>query len=200
MLPLVLGMPLRFTETESREAGAFKHTRCVLKSSSAGCNRTFYFERQCPMTPLSHTGNRYRISFNFHCIFSAPGVWCKKRGIGGLANPSTACHPDKPTGGIETTAEEQERINACEEPEIVLARQPQQLCLELDGKHGETKIYHMKPRYVTWTRDANNQATVRRRGFILVPDFAGTAHAYCGSTLEKCKGATFLASPPAKIN
>ena len=29
---------------------------------------------------------------------------------------------------------------------------------------------------------------VRRKGFVLVPDFAGTAHAYCGSTLEQAKG------------
>ena len=29
---------------------------------------------------------------------------------------------------------------------------------------------------------------MKRRGFRLIPDFAGTAHAYCGDTLEKCKG------------
>ena len=31
ILPLVIDMPMRFTETESRDAGAFKRTRCVLK-------------------------------------------------------------------------------------------------------------------------------------------------------------------------
>ena len=70
----------------------------------------------------------------------------------------------------------------------MLAKQPTRLCVEFAAKDGK-KIYRLKPRYVTWTRDANNNATVRRKGFILVPDFAGTAHAYCGSTLEECKGA-----------
>ena len=31
ILPLAIDMPMRFTETESRDAGVFKHTRCVLK-------------------------------------------------------------------------------------------------------------------------------------------------------------------------
>ena len=29
---------------------------------------------------------------------------------------------------------------------------------------------------------------VHRRGFQIAPDFAGTAHAFCGSTLSACKG------------
>ena len=32
LLPLAIHMPMRFTETESRDAGAFKHTRCILKA------------------------------------------------------------------------------------------------------------------------------------------------------------------------
>ena len=32
------------------------------------------------------------------------------------------------------------------------------------------------------------EVEVKRCGWPLVPDFAGTAHAYCGSTLPKAKG------------
>ena len=39
-----------------------------------------------------------------------------------------------------------------------------------------------------WSRDKAESAKVKRRGFRVVPDFAGTAHAYCGETLSECKG------------
>ena len=38
-------------------------------------------------------------------------------------------------------------------------------------------------RYTTWKRDKQGKAKVRRHGFQMVPDFSGTAHAYCGETL-----------------
>ena len=121
ILPLAIDMPMRFTETESRDAGVFKHTRCVLKE-------------------------------------------------------------------IEVDPEEKDRIEACEDAEIALCQQPKHLCVEIETKTGEKKIYRLKPRHVVWYRDQEQQAQVRRKGFILVPDFAGTAHAYCGSTLDQAKG------------
>ena len=39
-----------------------------------------------------------------------------------------------------------------------------------------------------WSLDAAGTMKVMRYGFNLVPDFGGTAHAYCGSTLDACIG------------
>ena len=36
--------------------------------------------------------------------------------------------------------------------------------------------------------DKGHNVKIRRSGFPLVPDFGGTAHAYCGSTLDACLG------------
>ena len=49
-------------------------------------------------------------------------------------------------------------------------------------------MYFLKLETLIWYMDKLKQAPVRRRGFQLVPDFAGTAHAYCGDTLDTCKG------------
>ena len=40
----------------------------------------------------------------------------------------------------------------------------------------------------TWSLDKDNQVHVRRHGFPIVPDFGGTAHAYCGDTLKAIIG------------
>ena len=40
----------------------------------------------------------------------------------------------------------------------------------------------------TWNLDRNQQVHVRRYGFPIVPDFGGTAHAYCGDTLKTVIG------------
>ena len=39
-----------------------------------------------------------------------------------------------------------------------------------------------------WYLDAAQKVQVTRYGFPIVPDFGGTAHAYCGSTLDACIG------------
>ena len=39
-----------------------------------------------------------------------------------------------------------------------------------------------------WSIDGAGNVKVRRYGFPVVPDFGGTAHAYCGSTLDACLG------------
>merc|ERR1711963_1288439 len=63
--------------------------------------------------------------------------------------------------------------------------------LQIEVEHsGEEKtfVFDLRPEYVIWTRDGKGNAKVKRRGFRIIPDFAGTAHAYCGDTLERCKG------------
>ena len=81
-----------------------------------------------------------------------------------------------------------------DEPEIVLRERPLELHVEVftakpsmpkvDGKR--IYILTMKPRQ--WSVDGMGKVMIKRFGFPLVPDFGGTAHAYCGSTLEACLG------------
>ena len=81
------------------------------------------------------------------------------------------------------------------EPEWMAALIPRLLqkmptCLRVESTEGrdEPLQYDLKSDYDIWSRDAAGNAKVKRRGFRLVPDFANTAHGYCGDTLEKCKG------------
>ena len=60
--------------------------------------------------------------------------------------------------------------------------------MEVTEGHAEPHLYLRKPKIIIWHRDKFKQAPVRRRGFQLAPDFAGTAHAYCGDILEKSEG------------
>ena len=49
-------------------------------------------------------------------------------------------------------------------------------------------MLRLKPEYKIWSRDKALNAKVRRKGFEVVPDFGGTAHAYCGESLEVATG------------
>ena len=44
----------------------------------------------------------------------------------------------------------------------------------------------LEPRVVVWSRDKDGKAKVRRIGFPLVPDFGGTVHGFCGTSLDAC--------------
>ena len=121
LLPLVQDMPMRLTETDSRQHKLFKHTPAIFK-------------------------------------------------------------------GFELSDSEAARVALVDEPEVTLREQPLALLLQVTDIEGNSIMHRLEPRYVVWRRDKAGHAKVRRRGFVLVPDFAGTAHAYCGSTLEKSKG------------
>lgn len=71
------------------------------------------------------------------------------------------------------------------ELEIIPPGLPGGFVVEVAEGHAEPHMHFLKPETVTWHRNKFEQAPVRRRGFQLAPDFAGTAHAYCGDTLEK---------------
>ena len=123
MLPLVRDMPMRFTLTDNREQGVFKHSRGHLRN------------------------------------WTLP-------------------------------AEELARIASCDEPEIVLKERPTHLFVEVDTAteampttYGKN-VYALKLQWRTWSRDGAGNVKVARIGFPVVPDFGGTAHAYCGSTLD----------------
>ena len=72
--------------------------------------------------------------------------------------------------------------------EIVLPKLPLSLQIAVTKADGTTFVFDLKPEYVIWSRDGQGNAKVKRRGFRIIPDFAGTAHAYCGDTLDRCKG------------
>ena len=54
----------------------------------------------------------------------------------------------------------------------------------VDGKRIFTLAVQARP----WSVDPAGNVKVLRYGFPVVPDFGGTAHAYCGETLEACLG------------
>ena len=51
-----------------------------------------------------------------------------------------------------------------------------------------TAIYTLGVQMRQWSLDPAGTVKVQRYGFPVVPDFGGTAHAYCGSTLDACLG------------
>ena len=63
-------------------------------------------------------------------------------------------------------------------------RAPTKECPVVDGR----PIFVLTPQMRSWSLDKSGQAKVDRIGFPIVPDFGGTAHAYCGDTLPACIG------------
>ena len=96
--------------------------------------------------------------------------------------------------GWQLCDDEKERIDAEDASEIVLRRWPTKIFVEVetatsqmplvDGK----RVYTLKAMTKPWSLDGQGQVKVVRTGFSIVPDFGGTAHAYCGSTLNACIG------------
>ena len=83
---------------------------------------------------------------------------------------------------------EVERLKHVHDCEVVLQSMPRSLTIEISEGHKTPVRFELKSDYVVWSRDPAGNAKVKRKGFRIVPDFAGTAHAYCGDTLEECKG------------
>ena len=79
------------------------------------------------------------------------------------------------------------RIEASDEPEVVLQERPSFLAARLTSppSHLTDGIVLIRPTARSWTL---RSLRVQRRGFHVAPDSAGTAHAYCGTTLAACKG------------
>jgi len=79
-------------------------------------------------------------------------------------------------------------------PEVMLQKRPLALFIEVptaNEKLAQTngmKIYTLKMSVKVWSLDQGNQVRIRRYGFPLVPDFGGTAHAYCGDTVPALIG------------
>ena len=81
-----------------------------------------------------------------------------------------------------------------DDPEIMLSVMPDALHLEVIGatKHLKTPLANgmlrLLPKHKVWSRDVKGNGKVRRKGFEAVPDFGGTAHAYCGDSLKTAIG------------
>ena len=54
----------------------------------------------------------------------------------------------------------------------------------VDGK----SIYSLAVQVRQWSLDPAGDVKILRYGFPVVPEFGGTAHAYCGTTLDACLG------------
>ena len=131
LLPLVVDLPIRFTDAPSpsaREQGIFKHARGILR-------------------------------------------------------------------GWQLESEELERVEQqADVSEVVLQRRPTQLLIEVPTANAKLpstngkKIFALSICMKTWSLDRENKVPVKRYGFPIVPDFGGTAHAYCGDTLRACIG------------
>ena len=90
--------------------------------------------------------------------------------------------------------EEIARSASMDDPEIVPIRRPTKLYIEPETatKHlplidGE-RIFELTVQSKPWTVDTEGNLKVTRLGFPIVPDFGGTAHAYCGSTMPAAFG------------
>ena len=130
LLPLVVDLPVRFTDAidrKAKEQGVFKHTRGVLR-------------------------------------------------------------------GWDLPEEEDIRVRGLAEWEIVLQRRPTKLHIEvptgtkLMPKIGGRSMYTLTTQARPWSLGDAGTMKLKRYGFPIVPDFGGTAHAYCGSTLPAAIG------------
>ena len=130
LLPLVLDLPIRFTESigkKAREMGVFKHSRGYIR---------------------------------------------------GWVLPEA----------------ELARLASLDDKEVVLQLRPTKLLIEVetatklmpvvDGKH----IFELTVQAKPWSLDGKGNVRITRLGFPIVPDFGGTAHAYCGSTMPAALG------------
>ena len=97
--------------------------------------------------------------------------------------------------GWTLPSEEEKRVSECDDAEVALHLRPTHLHIEMfsanpnldliDGK----RVYTLRQHCKAWYLDGDNrQIEVKRFGFPVVPDFGGTAHSYCGTSLDACIG------------
>ena len=96
--------------------------------------------------------------------------------------------------GWELPPAEEARVAAIEDPEVVLNQRPTLLLIEPENASRKLpdisgkRIYSLHTQAKPWSVDAAGKVMVTRYGFPIVPDFGGTAHAYCGSSLDAALG------------
>jgi len=97
--------------------------------------------------------------------------------------------------GWELKPEEEEIISRLPDAERALRERPVALYIEMTNTHPDLELIDGRPIYVLrnawkpWYKDGDaKQVPIRRCGFPLAPDFGGTAHAFCGFSLDACIG------------
>jgi hypothetical protein len=125
LLPLVKGMPIRFTNSIDRERGVFKHARGVLVGWEL---QNLDFET------LQKSANEEHV--------------------------------------LEFT------------PKRLFIQMPKTFGDEDTDRTKEDNVFILKPVRRLWYVDKGSTLGVSRFGFEILPDFGGTAHGYCGSTLQ----------------
>ena len=125
LLPLVKGMPIRFTNSIDKERGVFKHARGVLVG----------WELQ-----------------------------------------------DLDFQTLQSNANEEHVLEFT--PKRLFVQMPKTFGEEDTDRAKEDNIYVLKPARRVWHVDKAGTLGVSRFGFEILPDFGGTAHGYCGSTLN----------------
>ena len=90
---------------------------------------------------------------------------------------------------------EQQRVDASNDHELALLQRPLRLFIEMASANpsleliDDRRIYTLRQHRKPWYKDGEaRQVEVQRFGYPIVPDFGGTAHSYCGSSLDACIG------------
>jgi len=95
--------------------------------------------------------------------------------------------------GWELSESEKARLSQLEDAEVVLKQRPLKLFIEVPTGTREMplvsgkRIYTLTLQVRTWSL-GHGALKIQRCGFPIVPDFGGTAHAYCGSTMDAALG------------
>ena len=77
---------------------------------------------------------------------------------------------------------------------MVLKIRPKKLFLEVIGASKDLplvqgkRIFTLRAIPKEWSLDGSGNVQITRYGFPIVPNFAGTTHFYCGSSLDACIG------------
>ena len=91
---------------------------------------------------------------------------------------------------MELEETEKQRLAALPDAEVALRRRLAKMYIEVPTGTkkiltvGGKKIFTLRPQRKQWSLDKGCTVKINRFGFPLVPDFGGTAHAYCGTTQE----------------
>ena len=93
--------------------------------------------------------------------------------------------------GFELDPIDAELLSKCKESEHVLQRPPKALYVRREKQAFEKdanrqhEVQRVQIAHRSWSPDAAGNVKVRRTGFQLVPNFAGTIHSFVGATLQE---------------
>ena len=86
--------------------------------------------------------------------------------------------------GMILAAEEEASLREQAGSEVFLVKMPKAMKIEVQHEEEKPFTYELPAESVIGSRDPKGHSKVKRRGFRITLDFAGTAHAYCADLLE----------------